>query len=79
MTAFLCINRSLSLAPASVVVPYQYTSIVWAVLLGHIFFGDVPSQHVVIGAGIIIAAGFYIFIREQRLARPPAFNEPPPA
>lgn len=79
MTAFFCINRSLSLAPASVVVPYQYTSIVWAVLFGFIFFGDVPSQHVVIGAGIIIAAGFYIFIREQRLAKPPAFNEPPPA
>jgi len=79
MTAFLCINRSISLAPASVVVPYQYTSIVWAVLLGYIFFGDVPSRNVVIGAGIIIAAGFYIFIREQRRAKPPSFNEPPPA
>lgn len=78
MTAFVCINRALSLAPASVVVPYQYTSIVWAVLLGYIFFGDVPSRHVVIGAGIIIASGFYIFIREQKFARPPAFNEPPP-
>lgn len=79
MTAFLCINRSLSLAPASVVVPYQYTSIVWAVLLGYIFFGDVPSRHVVIGAGIIVGAGIYIFIREQRRAKPPSFNEPPPA
>lgn len=79
MIAFLCINRSLSIAPASVVVPYQYTTIVWAVLLGYIFFGDVPSTQMMIGAGIIIAAGIYIFIREQALAKPAAFTEPPPA
>lgn len=79
MIAFLCINRSLSVAPASVVVPYQYTTIVWAVLLGYIFFGDVPSRQMLIGAGVIIAAGIYIFIREQRLAKPAAFTEPPPA
>jgi drug/metabolite transporter (DMT)-like permease len=79
MIAFLCINRSLSIAPASVVVPYQYTTIVWAVLLGFIFFGDIPSTQMLIGAGIIIAAGIYIFIREQRLAKPAAFTEPPPA
>ena len=79
MIAFLCINRSLSVAPASVVVPYQYTTIVWAVLLGYIFFGDIPSTQMLIGAGIIIAAGIYIFIREQQLAKPAAFTEPPPA
>ncbi|HWK97894.1 MAG TPA: DMT family transporter [Pseudolabrys sp.] len=79
MVAFLCINRSLSVAPASVVVPYQYTAIVWAVLLGFIFFGDIPSTQMLIGAGIIIAAGIYIFIREQQLSKPPAFTEPPPA
>ena len=33
--AHFCINRSLKLAPASVVVPYQYTTIVWAVLLSY--------------------------------------------
>lgn len=79
MVAFLCINRSISIAPASVVVPYQYTAIVWAVLLGFIFFGDIPSTQMLIGAGVIIAAGIYIFIREQQLAKPPAFTEPPPA
>ena len=43
MTAFACVNRSLNLAPASVVVPYQYTMIVWAVALGWLVFGDVPD------------------------------------
>ena len=77
MVAHMCINRSLKLAPASVVVPYQYTTIVWAILLGYIFFGDVPSVTMLIGAATIIAAGIYIFIREQALAKQTSFAAPP--
>src|SRR5262249_57106168 len=55
MVAFACINRSLKLAPASVVVPYQYTMIVWAVALGFLVFGDVPDKFTLIGAAIIVA------------------------
>src|SRR5262249_7889176 len=43
IVALACVNRSLKLAPASVVVPYQYTMIVWAVILGYLVFGDVPD------------------------------------
>ena len=43
MVAHVCVNRSLKLAPASTVVPYQYTTIVWAVLFGYLVFGDVPD------------------------------------
>jgi drug/metabolite transporter (DMT)-like permease len=63
--ALLSINRSLILAPASVVVPYQYSMIVWAVLFGYVVFGDVPTSATLLGAAIIIAAGLYIFLREQ--------------
>ena len=56
--ALLCINRSLKLAPASVVVPYQYSMIVWAVIFGFVVFGDVPSVSTLLGAAIIIGAGF---------------------
>ena len=77
MIAYVCINRALSVAPASVVVPYQYTTIFWAILLGWIFFGDIPSVPMLTGAGIIIAAGVYIFVREQRLAKPVTMVEPP--
>ncbi len=43
VSALLCVNRSLKLAAASVVVPYQYSMIVWAVMFGIVVFGDVPS------------------------------------
>ncbi|MQH38898.1 hypothetical protein EI052_26810, partial [Escherichia coli] len=60
VAALLCVNRSLKLAPASVVVPYQYSMIVWAVIFGFVVFGDVPSWATIVGAAIIIAAGLYI-------------------
>jgi len=71
-----CLNMSLRRAPASVVVPYQYTTIVWGVVLGLLIFGDEPRAHVLAGAAIIIAAGLFIFFREQKVARPR--GSPPP-
>jgi len=67
--ALACVNRALKLAPASVVVPYQYTMIIWAVALGYAVFGDVPDVFTLAGAAIIIAAGLYIFWREQAQSR----------
>jgi drug/metabolite transporter (DMT)-like permease len=71
LVAIVCVNRSLRLAPASVVVPYQYTLIIWAVLFGYFVFGDMPSWRVIAGAAIIVAAGLYIFFREQVIVKPP--------
>src|SRR6188508_561909 len=77
VAALLCVNRSLKLAPASVVVPYQYSMIVWAVLFGYVVFGDVPSPATIVGAAIIIGAGIYIFLREQQLGREEPVVSPP--
>jgi drug/metabolite transporter (DMT)-like permease len=77
VSALLCVNRSLKLAPASAVAPYQYSMIVWAVMLGYVVFGDVPSFATVAGAAIIIGAGLYIFLRERELGRVEAAVSPP--
>jgi drug/metabolite transporter (DMT)-like permease len=77
VSALLCVNRSLKLAPASVVVPYQYSMIVWAVMFGYLVFGDVPSMATIAGAAIIIGAGLYIFLRERKLGRSDALVSPP--
>jgi drug/metabolite transporter (DMT)-like permease len=77
VSALLCVNRSLKLAPASVVVPYQYSMIVWAVMFGYFVFGDVPSPATILGAAIIIGAGLYIFLRERNLGRSEAVFNPP--
>ena len=77
VSALLCVNRSLKLAPASVVVPYQYSMIVWAVMFGYLVFGDVPRAATIAGAAIIIGAGLYIFLRERKLGRDEAMASPP--
>ena len=77
VSALLCVNRSLKLAPASVVVPYQYSMIIWAVIFGLVVFGDVPRAATVVGAAIIIGAGLYIFLRERNLGREDSAVNPP--
>ncbi|SDB57941.1 EamA-like transporter family protein [Belnapia rosea] len=64
----LCVNQSLRMAPASAVVPYQYTLILWGMLFGYLFFDEVIGPLTLAGAIIIIGAGLFIFLREQRLS-----------
>lgn len=63
--AHICINHSLKLAPAPLVVPYQYTSLLWAMLLGWIFFADIPSTSMLLGAAIIVASGLFVLHRQN--------------
>jgi len=67
--AQFCVIRSLKRASASVVVPYQYTLIIWSVVFGWQMFGELPDAYTIGGAVIIVAAGLYIFWRERVVAR----------
>lgn len=58
--------RALRLAPASVVVPFKYLSLVLASFYGWTFFGDVPRPAMLLGAGIIIGAGLWLWWLEKR-------------
>jgi drug/metabolite transporter (DMT)-like permease len=51
---------------AVIVAPMQYSQILWATLYGALFFGERPDLTTAIGAGIIIASGIYILLRESR-------------
>ena len=65
----LCVNQALRIAPASAVVPYQYTLILWGMLFGYLFFDELIGPLTMTGAAIIIGAGLFIFLREQQLRR----------
>jgi drug/metabolite transporter (DMT)-like permease len=53
----------------SVVAPFRYTVIVWAMIVGYLVFADVPDLPMLIGTAIIIATGVYTFHRERKQAR----------
>jgi S-adenosylmethionine uptake transporter len=78
MVCFICITKALALAQASVLAPFQYTSIVWAALLGWVVWGDKPTPPIAIGNAIIIASGLYVFYRERVKGSSPPRLEPIP-
>ncbi|ODT28050.1 MAG: multidrug DMT transporter permease [Kaistia sp. SCN 65-12] len=74
--AQLLITRALKLAPASTLAPLQYTLLLWAAVFGFVFFGDVPSLRILIGAGFVVLAGMFIFHRQNTVASVPPENIP---
>ncbi|MFW5679394.1 MAG: DMT family transporter [Pseudomonadota bacterium] len=67
--AQFAIWQALKLSAASVVVPFQYSQLLWAVVYGALLFGEWPSAATLAGAVIVIGSGLYIMQRERRLAR----------
>ncbi len=56
--------EALRQAEAGLVVPYKYSSVVWAMLAGILVWGDWPDRWVLTGSAIIVASGLYVFHRE---------------
>ncbi|MGE0744716.1 MAG: DMT family transporter [Rhodospirillales bacterium] len=67
MCHFLII-KGYEIAPASILSPFVYASIVWTTALGFFVFGDFPDGWAWLGTAIVIASGLYIFRRETRRA-----------
>ena len=62
----LCLIRAFQAAPASIVAPFSYSSLIWSTLFGFMIWGDVPMWTTLAGASLIIGSGLYIFERERR-------------
>ncbi len=60
-------TKSLQLAPAPAVTPFYYLMLVWALGFGFLLWGDVPSPSLLLGSGIVVATGLFLFLREARL------------
>ncbi len=63
----ILLTQSYRYGDASLIAPFEYTTMIWAVLLGWFVFGHWPERVVLIGAAIVIAAGIFVIWREHRL------------
>ncbi|NKL34361.1 EamA family transporter [Rhizobium leguminosarum bv. viciae] len=52
-------------APVSVLAPFEYSSLIWAFLLGYLIWADIPTPNVVVGAAMILGAGLIIIVSEK--------------
>src|SRR3990167_5409855 len=62
----MSLTGALRLAPVSVVIPMDYSSLLWAIPSGWGFFGTIPADTTWVGAPLIIASGLFIAWREHR-------------
>ena len=53
--------KALSITPASILAPYQYTIILWGIFFGLVVYNEVPDIFTITGAIIIVASGIFIF------------------
>jgi drug/metabolite transporter (DMT)-like permease len=59
-------------APASVVAPFFYAQLIWAVGFGALLFNERPDEWTLLGGGIVASSGLYLLSRERRRNRPPS-------
>lgn len=57
--------KSLEAAPASLIQPFNYLMLVWAMVNGYVIFGDFPDLWTITGSTVIVASGLYVIYRER--------------
>jgi drug/metabolite transporter (DMT)-like permease len=68
-SAQYCLTEAFRIAPPSVVAPFEYTSLIWAMLFGFLVWGDVPTTLVLASAAVVIATGIYVLHDEKATQR----------
>ncbi|MEL6572386.1 MAG: DMT family transporter [Pseudomonadota bacterium] len=63
----ILLTTSYRYADASLVAPFDYTSILLALGIGYFVFSEVPTSNMLLGAAIVICAGVVIIWRERQL------------
>lgn len=69
---YFLIVASVRIGEISAVIPFRYSRLVFALILGVAVFDERPDAATLIGAAMVVGAGLYAVLRERRLARPPA-------
>ncbi len=70
-----CLAKAYSVAPVSVVAPFEYTYVIWAVLFGFLIWSEVPAVTTFVGLGLLISSSLYILQTELRTRDPNTESE----
>lgn len=81
--AQIFLTESYRRADASLIAPFEYSTILWALAIGFLAFGDLPSVWTAVGGAVVVASGVAVALRERQLgikrARVRKASPPPPA
>jgi drug/metabolite transporter (DMT)-like permease len=62
-------TRALHLAPATALSPFFYLMLVWALVIGYVVWGDVPTVGLLVGSAIVVASGLVLLWHETARRR----------
>jgi drug/metabolite transporter (DMT)-like permease len=67
--AQMAMTEAFRLAPVSIIAPFEYLALVFAVGFGYLFWDEVPDAYIFGGAALVVAGGLYILHRETVRSR----------
>ena len=65
-TAQILATNAYKISDVSILIPFDYSAIIWAITFGIIFFNDHPDKYVIIGSIVIVISTYYIIYRERK-------------
>ncbi len=68
--AQILVTLSLRYTDASLLAPFDYTTLVWSMVIGYLFLSSLPGPSTLLGAAIVALAGIFTLWSEQRRRRP---------
>lgn len=68
----LLLTQAYRHAEASLIAPFEYTSMIWVIAIGYLVFAEVPTASVLLGSAIVIGSGIFVILRERQLGLPRA-------
>lgn len=65
-TSHFCLIRAFGTAPANIVAPFGYASLLWSALFGVVLFAELPAPTTILGSALIVGSGLVVFLRGRK-------------
>jgi drug/metabolite transporter (DMT)-like permease len=75
VVAYGCLVIATRIGEVSVVIPFRYSRLIFALLIGIVLLHERPDGATLIGAAVVVASGLYALLRERKLRRPGDKNQ----
>lgn len=69
LVGFVCIINAMRIGDISLVAPFRYSIILWAIVIGYLVWGDIPDAFTLAGIAVLVGTGIYSLARERKLLR----------
>lgn len=67
LVGFVCIINAMRIGDISLVAPFRYSIILWAIVIGYLVWGDIPDTFTLAGIAVLVGTGIYSLARERKL------------